>query len=128
MKFIIPILITCFILFGCEGQEGQQGPVGPQGQQGLPGQDGEDGQPGVNIIPITGIISNSNYFNHPDYGEIRDYRIDEGDVVQLYFSPDPNEYAWAFYWNYYVGLCWIRFTDSDQDALGWHYLILLIKG
>ncbi len=134
MKFFITLLIICVLLLGCEGPEGPLGPVGPtgeQGEDGLPGEDGEDGEdgePGIPpIIPITGVISIGNYSENPDYARINDNRIDEGDVVQLYFTSDPELYSWRSYSGFYVTSGRVSIYDPDQDALGWTYLILVIK-
>lgn len=127
---VIILLITCFLLFGCEGPEGKQGLVGPTGEVGPPGEEGspgEDGEPGkdAEIIPISGVVSVGDYDGQAV--RIDDYRIHKGDAVLVYVTLNPESYPWLDLSNFYVfdGYIWI--PDPSNDLLGWHYLILIIK-
>jgi len=48
MKTIVSlvVILSFFVMIGCEGPEGLAGPTGPSGSNGSSGQDGENGQNG----------------------------------------------------------------------------------
>ena len=134
------LILICIVWFatGCEGEQGAQGITGAQGakgeqggtgEDGQDGQDGEDGESGIPpIIPITGMFVMGHYSESSDYASFYDTRIDEGDIVQLYLSSNPDVYAWLFYPDYQVTDYKMYIQGEDYWLVGKYYLILVIKG
>jgi hypothetical protein len=119
MRTFLLLLVSVFILFSCEGKEGPMGPAGPQGEPG------PEGPPGATIIYEYGVVLNSDYSQ--DYIWLYSSYLEEEDVVQVYFSPNSNTYAWALEDQIELTNGLVYVYDSFQTYLGWEYMIKIIK-
>ena len=119
MKGVITLLVAALMLLSCEGK---QGPVGPEGPAGPAGPAGEDG---ATIIYEYGTVSIGDY--NSGYIIIDSDFLEETDVVQIYFSPDPDVWTWAMWPLFEITDGTIYVYDPDVDLLGYDYMLKLIK-
>ncbi|MEE9552813.1 MAG: hypothetical protein V3W18_00840 [candidate division Zixibacteria bacterium] len=105
------------LIFACEGK---QGPIGPQGPAG------PEGSSGAPILYYDGLISAQTYDQY-GYINIEHYLITDEDVVQVYFSPNPNVYTWLSIPLFELTDGGIYVYDPDHTFEDWQYLIMIIK-
>lgn len=119
MKRVWLVGLVALILFACEGK---QGPMGPEGPAGPPGPAGEDG---ATIIYDYGTVSIGDYSG--SYVVIDSDFLEETDVVQIYFSPDPDIWSWAMWPLFEITDGTIYVYDPDVALLGFDYMLKIIK-
>jgi hypothetical protein len=117
MKRIIVLLFFTAFFISCTGD---QGPAGPQGETGP---QGPEGPAGATIVYITGSISSGNYDGN--WIEIEDSSLVDSAVTQVFVSPDQTTYAWVSV-DFQFGEGIVYIYDSEQEILGWDYLIMII--
>jgi hypothetical protein len=122
MKKAAFLLLAVLFVFACEGDQGPMGPPGPQGEQGPPGPAGEDG---AVIIYEYGTVSIGDYSG--SYVVIESGFLEETDVVQLYFSPDPDVWTWLMWPLIEITDGTVYAYDPDVDLLGMDYMLKIIK-
>lgn len=128
MRLVILALTICLLLFSCEGKQGPMGPQGLQGEQGLAGPQGipgADGEDGAAITYVIGTVSISDY--NGDYVEIESAAINAGNIIQIYMTPDSEQYSWIIIDVFEVIPGGVGIYDPDVILMGWEYMVMIIE-